>query len=221
MRIHIKTSPNTEVVPYNYQRNLVGAIHQWLGENDQHDKLSLYSFSWLQGSTKSPKGWLFPEGAQWFISAYEPSFLQTLIRGIQENPEIAFGLTVEEIQLQNTFPFQVEEMNFRVASPVFIKKRIDHKRSKYIYFDDSEASNLMTATMQRKLQDAGMEDNSLEISFDKSYKNPEIKGIEYSKGKRIKGSVCPIIIKGKPESIAFAWKVGVGHSTGIGFGALV
>jgi CRISPR/Cas system endoribonuclease Cas6 (RAMP superfamily) len=31
---------------------------------------------------------------------------------------------------------------------------------------------------------------------------------------------CPIIIKGKPETKLFAWNVGLGNSTGIGFGAI-
>jgi CRISPR/Cas system endoribonuclease Cas6 (RAMP superfamily) len=29
-----------------------------------------------------------------------------------------------------------------------------------------------------------------------------------------------VIIKGTPEQLAFAWNVGLGNSTGIGFGAL-
>lgn len=31
MRIHISTTPNTELVPYTYQQRLVGAFHKWLG----------------------------------------------------------------------------------------------------------------------------------------------------------------------------------------------
>ena len=37
---------------------------------------------------------------------------------------------------------------------------------------------------------------------------------------RHKGSVCPVVVKGPPEAVQFAWQVGVGELTGSGFGAL-
>lgn len=35
-----------------------------------------------------------------------------------------------------------------------------------------------------------------------------------------KCSMCPVIIKGKPETIDFALCVGIGNGTGSGFGAI-
>ena len=49
MRIHLKTTPNTKPVPFDYQQKLVGTIHKWIGDNSIHDKISLYSFSWING----------------------------------------------------------------------------------------------------------------------------------------------------------------------------
>jgi hypothetical protein len=43
MRIYLHLTPNTEPVPFNYQRALVGTFHRWLGENELHDDISLYS----------------------------------------------------------------------------------------------------------------------------------------------------------------------------------
>lgn len=45
MRIQLKISPNKEVVPFGYQHLLTGAIHKWLGENQEHGSSSFYSFS--------------------------------------------------------------------------------------------------------------------------------------------------------------------------------
>lgn len=39
MRIHISTTKNTSLVPFNYQQKLVGTIHKWIGENSIHDKI--------------------------------------------------------------------------------------------------------------------------------------------------------------------------------------
>ena len=62
-------------------------------------------------------------------------------------------------------------------------------------------------------------DESLKIYFDQNYINKKIKYIDY-RGVRNKANMCPVFIKGKPETKAFAWNVGIGNSTGIGFGAI-
>jgi len=57
MRLYLSLSPNEEIIPYNYQPLLTGAIHKWMGkDNFEHGKLSLYSFSWLQNVNTSKKG---------------------------------------------------------------------------------------------------------------------------------------------------------------------
>ena len=59
----------------------------------------------------------------------------------------------------------------------------------------------------------------LDISFDLTYAKKKIKFINY-RGIRNKANLCPVYIKGKPETKAFAWNVGIGNSTGIGFGSI-
>lgn len=71
MRIHISTTKNTSLVPFNYQQKLVGTIHKWIGENSIHDRISLYSFSWLQGGRKVSDALDFPEGATLFLGFYD------------------------------------------------------------------------------------------------------------------------------------------------------
>ena len=39
-------------------------------------------------------------------------------------------------------------------------------------------------------------------------------------GIKNRASLVPIVIEGTTEQITFAWSVGLGNSTGIGFGAL-
>lgn len=53
MRLHLTTTSNTEIIPFEYQQKLVGVLHKWLGDaNKEHGSLSLYSFSWLQNGKK-------------------------------------------------------------------------------------------------------------------------------------------------------------------------
>src|SRR3990170_987900 len=100
MRIHLTTNKSKELIKFNYQPILAGVFHKWIGQNEIHSEISLYSFSWLSGGTSSKNGLIFSNGANWFISAFDTSLLKKIISGIQDDPEIAFGLNVSEIVVQ-------------------------------------------------------------------------------------------------------------------------
>jgi CRISPR-associated endoribonuclease Cas6 len=218
MRIHLKLSPNTEPVPFDYQGHLVQQFHKWLGsDNPVHDELSLYSLSWLWGSKPTKRGFNFRNGGDWFISAYDDEMIRKLIDSIMKNPTFAFGMSVQELTMQMTPTFQ-EKAHFRVASPVFIKRNIETEQ-KFYYHSDKEANELLTETLQNKLKKANL-NTDVQVRFDENYRNPKIDGILY-KGNRKKGSVCPVIVEGSAEAVGFAWNVGIGNGTGIGFGSLV
>ena len=217
MRLLLKTTHNTSVLPYNYQVNLVGAFHKWLGENNEHNDTSLYSFSWLLGGKATKGGIHFRSGATWVISSYSSDLIKRLIAGIRADPSIAWGMEVTEIQIQEEPQFAGKEY-FRLLSPVFIKRNIDGN-SKYYLFSDKETSDLLTETLKTKLRKAGISDQGVTVCFDNEYLNPQTKMINY-RGIDCKASICPVIVEGSSEQIAFAWNVGIGNSTGIGFGAL-
>lgn len=218
MRIHLQLSPNQEVVPFNYQSQVVGRMHKWLGENEWHDQTSLYSFSWLSGGKASKKGLDFKKGSSWFISAFDQSMLKALVSGIQDQPELAWGMMVRQITIQDTPSFGEREY-FRVGSPVFVKEKAGDKIHFYRY-SDTKADGLLTQTLHTKLQRAGLSSDGASVSFDRDYLRPKTKKVTY-KGIDNIANFCPVIVQGTPEQIAFAWNVGVGNSTGIGFGSLI
>lgn len=217
MRIHLQLTRNQRIVPYNYHHILTGVLHKWLTQNSYHSQLSLYSFSWLKGGVKGNNGLYFPGGASWFISAYEEEVIKKLILGIRESPKINYGMEVTDIVVQNTPEFSNKE-RFIVGSPVFVK-RSTGSREKHYVFSDEEVNKHLTDTLSNKLHRAGINNDSISVQFDPEYQHPKTKLIDY-KGIKNKASVCPVIIEGTPEQIAFAWNVGVGNSTGIGFGSL-
>ncbi|MEN7548051.1 CRISPR-associated endoribonuclease Cas6 [Rapidithrix thailandica] len=219
MRIHLFLSSNSEPVPFNYQSVLTGVLHKWIGaSNGVHDHLSLYSFSWLNAGKAIKKGLDFPNGSKWFISVHHAELLKQIIKGIQTDPLVNWGMEVREICIEEEPDFY-EEACFQVASPVFVKRRIGD-RIQFFYHHDQQVDTYLTETLQSKLKTAGLDSDGVEVKFDKDYSRPKIKAITY-RGIQSKGSVCPVIVKGSSEQIAFAWNVGVGNSTGIGFGALV
>lgn len=77
MRIHISTNKNTSLVPFDYQQKLVGTIHKWIGNNSIHDRISLYSFSWLEGGEIVSNALNFPKGATMFLSFHDDNVMRT------------------------------------------------------------------------------------------------------------------------------------------------
>ncbi len=217
MRIYLKLTPNQEICPFNYQGHLVQRFHKWLGPNSVHNEISLYSLSWLSHGKRKGKGLDFQNGSNWFISCWDMGLMKKIIQGIQKGPEVAFGMQVSTIQIREAPTFSNLEA-FRVASPVFIKRSIE-KKEQFYYYQDEQSEKLLTETLLNKMKKANLS-GTVKVAFDTNYAHSKIRKITY-KGIDRKASTCPIIIQGDPEIIRFAWNVGIGNGTGIGFGALI
>jgi len=218
MRLHLSLSPNTQPVPFNYQHQLTGALHKWLGQNDLHNKISLYSFSWLRGKAERLQGGLdFPNGATWFISFWEDEYSRQLIQGILDEPSIFMGMEVQEVQIQETPDFGSSSY-FKVASPVLLRLNMDDGSRKHLTTKDQGANDLLNDRMQSKLIQANL-NTTIKLRFDETYMNPKTKLVDI-KGIKLKTNICPVLIEGDVKALKFAWNVGVGELTGSGFGSL-
>lgn len=217
MRMYLELTPNTKIVPFNYQEKLVSLFHKWLGYNELHDDISLYSLSWLTRGKGSKNGLHFPNGSAFQISAPDHQLLKELIGGISTGWQVGWGMEVNNITLQKTPNFG-DQYRFIAQSPVLVKRKETDGNHRYYYVQDHQSDQYLTETLKKKLQVANLPDE-VSVSFDRNYPQPKVKGITY-KGIHIKANACPVIVSGHPRAVAFAWEVGVGNSTGIGFGAL-
>lgn len=217
MRLYLKITKNSSIVPFDHVPALVGTLHKWLGENEWHNRISFHSFSWLKGATKGNNGLYFPRGVEWFVSSYDVNFIRRLIVGIQNDPIINYGLKVTSITILEDPEFS-KCHSFTLASPILIKRR-EGEKIRHFIFSDKESDELMTETLITKLEKAGLNSSGVKISFNKNYLSAKTKLVNYH-GVGNRASLCPVTIKGTPEQVAFAWNVGIGNSTGIGFGAL-
>jgi len=221
MRIHLKTTPNNTTVPFNYQQNMVGAIYKWLGsDHELHDSLSLFSFSWLKDGVLQEKGFNFHKGSSFFFSCYDPEVLKRILNGIQMDSELAFGLSISEITIEKDKVFYDSSFRFLLGSPVLIKRNLGTNNTKHFTFEDEESPVLLKETLERKMEKAGIIDETLSIRFDRDYPLAKTKIVNY-KGVKNKASMCPVIVEAQPETLTFVWNVGLGNSTGIGFGSLL
>ncbi len=223
MRIVVTLTPNNRPVPFQYPQHLLGKIHKWIGENDYHDEISLYSFSWLQGSQKKGDFLDFKKGAEWFISSHNMPFIQELVKGVFQNNYVEYGMEAKKIEFRETPQFATKEL-FWLGSPVFLKRneidtQTEKQHQKHYLYTDTIANELLTDTLQTKLKKAGIHDPNLKVYFDEGYTKAKTKMIRI-KNRNYKTSMCPVIIEGKSESLAFAWNVGIGSNTGMGFGSL-
>ncbi len=223
MRLYFKLSPNLRPVPFDYQHALTGAFHKWLGhDNPLHDRMSLYSLSWLDGSRAVRGALEFPRGASWFISYHDDIDLtERLVNAALGDPEVCYGMSVTRVEQQATPRFGNRHA-FKVGSPVLARSQQAEGRVKHLIFSDPEVDHVLTATLRHKMDTAELAAIHKEVSvrFDRTFRGAKTKLVRI-KDIESRASVCPVIIEGTPEAVAFAWNVGVGHSTGSGFGCLL
>ena len=219
MRLNIITTANTSLVPFNYQQKLTGVLHKWLGKNnEEHGGISLYSFSWLQNAVSNMDGLSFPKGAKWFLNLYDFERAKDVIAQIRKEPEMFCGLFVNEVIIEETPDLSNREL-FYLGSPILIKRPNGNKITEY-GFDDSVSGRMLEETLKTKMQKAGLsDDDTLHIEFDLSYEKKKKKLVWYD-GISNKANMCPVIIQGSNETKQFAWNVGLGNCTGIGFGSI-
>jgi CRISPR-associated endoribonuclease Cas6 len=221
VRLHFYLSPNRQPVPFDYQHFLTGVLHKWLGTNQLHDALSLYSLSWLYDGQAQRGSVEFPRGAHFFLSLHDDALVEPLVNRALADPEVCCGMSVSRIEQQATPRFG-HRHTFKVGSPVLARsKEVEGRVTHYLY-SDPEADAVLTATLRHKLDCAGFTapHNQPVVSFDKTYRHPKTR-LVIIKNIRNRASTCPVHIEGTPEALAFAWNVGIGHSTGSGFGCLL
>lgn len=220
MRLNLRLTGNTDPVPFDHLHQLTGALHKWLGWNELHDEVSLYSFGWLQGAQRNNGRLTFPRGATWRVSFHDPASVKRLIEGLMRDPEVACGMRVFEVQEQAVPAFS-GCYRFFVDGPVVARrKRADGSRE-YLLWNDEAADAVLTRVLRRKLKAAGLGAEHVDAvaQFDRTYRGARTK-LATIKGIRHRGSECPVVVTGTPEAVRFAWTVGVGELTGSGFGAL-
>ncbi|MCO6497952.1 MAG: CRISPR-associated endoribonuclease Cas6 [Chitinophagaceae bacterium] len=216
MRIYVKLSNNSEQIDFNYQKLLTGVVHKWLGlENEVHGKPARFTFSWIQ-NTKAEKGGLaLSPDSYFFVSAYDDSIIRRITEGILKDNTVFHGIFVRDVILQEP-PLFEKVQRFSMASPVLLKRRSDNK---HLTYEDAGYEIALTENLKTKLEKAGISPEGVEIKLDPDTAYRSTKLVTYN-GIQNKTTFAPLIIKGNNEQLTYVWSVGLGHSTGIGFGAL-
>jgi CRISPR-associated endoribonuclease Cas6 len=221
MRLQLHLTPNTQPVPFNHLHQLTGALHKWLGHNDLHDGLSLYSFGWLKNAEMRNGHLQFRRGTLWNVSFSDMAVAKKVVGGLIDQPEVAYGMKVAEVRLLPPPDFGSRFVFRTDGSAVLTRRTREDNTREYLLWDNPLANQALTALLRKKLQTAGFTGSHLDVAvaFDRQYAKARtrkitIKNIEH------KGSECPVVVEGTPEAVHFAWLVGIGELTGSGFGGV-
>ncbi|SDM51800.1 CRISPR-associated endoribonuclease Cas6 [Catalinimonas alkaloidigena] len=221
MRLQLHLTPNTEPVPFNHLHHLTGALHKWLGPNDLHDGLSLYSFGWLHNAKRRKDQLHFPHGSVWNLSFFDPQIAKTALNGVMQSPTVAYGMNVNEVQLIDIPELSNSVRFYTDRSSIVIRRRREDGSRQYLLWDQPEVDEALTQLLRRKLEVAGLTGDHLKVrvAFDREYPDARTRTITIKKIQH-RGSECPVIVEGTSEALQFAWTVGIGELTGSGFGAV-
>lgn len=209
------------VVPFDHLSTLKSAFHRWSGHNPAlHDGMSLYSLSWLHGGRGGPGGLRFPNGAAWSISAPDPDLLRKVLAAILADPDLpGHQMRVTDATWRAIPEFESGQRVFRLLSPVLVKQTLLPPATTHLLYDNPLADEILTDSLRHKLRLTGRDESGVSVAFDRTYSGAKTKLFRY-KQVQCRANMCPVLISGSAAQLAFAWCVGVGHSTGLGCGAL-
>lgn len=215
MRIKISLSKSTSIVPFMYQNLMLGTIHKWFGANNKfHDKTSLYNYSWLKGFKPKDYGLIADKEPHFYFSAWEDSLIDNFVFGIAKDKTLFYGLEVTKIE---NIDYTIEDV-YEPISPIFCKIRREDNSVQHLSYNNSKTQEIMTNLIRNKMKLAKLDCDFESIRFAED-NNAKMKLVTIHNIKT-RANLCPVIIRGDNTAHNFILDVGVGHSTGSGFGCI-
>lgn len=236
MYFKVNFEKTDRVLPYDTQHTLNGVFYKILNNPQKyHDAFSYYSASGIQGAMADPKqgGIMFPDhpyfivaspdkrhiNGKWEFNEFLKDFVEGLMNSIN-NPEVNFfGLKV--------MTFETPRINvvdslarprfdlIRTRTPILLKK----ENWKIAYNDNPEEwVSILTENTKKKLAHEGIEDPTFAIKVEQPQR---MKSRNVTVGNVRNHCTSGILtVYGKPETRAFLYTMGLGYSTGSGFGSV-
>lgn len=203
LQIHIKP----KVLDFGYHDELVDKFHFWNRHQNDHNDLSLYSYSWIRG-VRQQGDKLVPVAKYmvWTVGLHQGA--EKFVKAIASDPEV---LGSDVYMLTKRDPLYKGRDIMQLTSPVLLKKE-----KKFLKPFDPGSDEIINRIMKKKIAAAGL-DGELEMHF---FAGGRSKLINISSINN-KAHFGMVNIKGDPQLVEFARTVGIGHSTGCGFGALI
>ena len=218
MRLRINLTHPTQDVPVNNQHQMNGFIYAILGnDNPYHDSVSDYSISSLQGGKlKDDKLTLSFEESNphFYVASQNSAFIGDFVLGTKRENISVFGMKIDNIDI--TYDFRPHDYcdDIITISPILIRGKDDRK----IQFDSPEWSVEIMRNCTGKLRHQGIEDKTFRIELVATGK-PKKKCVWVGDVFNPCSSVR-LRVYGKKKTREALYNLGIGNSTGSGFGAV-
>lgn len=218
IRIYFKKADGSDdkiILPYKNQKELNSYIYKSLGDNNKyHDAFSDYSISSIQGGKNYDRDNMIFEDEHPYIqvTSLNEKFLNDLLDGVSKRKYNFYNLTYEKVNFLS-FNLHKEYDVVLTISPILLRVK-DYKYT----IKDENYMTLLKEHCIKKLRRNGIEDKSFDIVLRKP---------EYAKARSVivgetfnPCTQASFYVVGKPETRNMLYHLGLGGSTGSGFGAV-
>jgi len=222
MRIKIEFTENKTLVPIKNQSYINYYIHKCLGVNNKyHDSKNDYSISSLYGGnlTEDKLHLSFKNGGIIVVTSKNEEFLNDLISGVMSNQDLNWGMKFNKINF--IFEKFINGWNhFATLSPFIIRKHINKKKYTYSTLNDSDFVYIVKNHIIKKLSKIyngiNLKDFDVKIINHPSHKVKKI----MVKNVKNEANQCHISIFCSSDVAEKIYNLGIGQSTGSGFGTI-
>jgi len=222
MRVKIKLTPTNQTLPIANQHLLNGYVHKCLGENNKyHDAKSDYSVSSLMGGKLdiATSRVHFTNGAYFTVTSLDTEMMNILILGLLNNTEFVSGLNFAGIDFIEE-KFYDGWNHFATLSPFLIKRYADKKNYTFVTLD---GENFQTEVKDYLIKKVSTINPKLNLTnFDVEVKNHSDHKIKKIMIKNVvnKANQCQISLFCNKQVAELLYNIGIGQSTGSGFGTI-
>lgn len=216
-KVYLKPKKGSEypIIPIVNQSDLNSFIYRLLGDNNQyHDVFSEYSISSIQGGKLYDGKYLkFEEEPYVQVCSEDVDFVNTLLNGLNVNKYEFFNMVFDRVEVDN-FDIWKKYDKVITISPVIV---YDENRNQ-ISCKDERFIECLKKNCLDKLRHHNINDGSFDIEL----LNPDKGKVKrVLVGKRLNiASMCLFKISGRVKSRECLYNLGLGGSTGSGFGAV-
>ena len=218
MRVKIKLSGTNEILPLHNQHIVNGFFHKLIGiDNKFHNSQSDYVVSDLHGGKKIGKNEIsFKNGGYIMVSAYNPEILSLLLMGMMKHQQFNKDIKINGFEYLPPETFYDGWNHFRTCSPILLKDKT--KDIGFVILNDIDFIYKLTEQCKRKLTaiNPKLDLSGFEISIKKHdahmLKKVIVKNISNYANR------CQLSIRCSKEVANILYNVGIGNSTGSGFG---
>lgn len=206
-----------------YKNNCLHLVKGWFehtclgNNNDLHNKYSNYSMSPMLGYTRCKRGEQFPNGGYIIFSTPSSELMEKVVMSLFNGSGTKVGdMQYNNFEFINDAHIHSDYDIVRTVSPILLK----HDDKKITCNDDNFIA-MLTDQCKKKLVANGIEPNKAKTLKLEMFhpENSAVVDMQYNNVHNFASKIM-LIVKGNAEARKTLYDLGIGNSTGCGFGTV-